>query len=83
MKVNGIDFDNYFNQYPDEKGYFGKNYTPFECFPGEFGEFYSMLKGELAPKDYREFIAPVFILNAIDRSLKSGKEEPVHAIPEI
>ena len=24
MKVNGVDFDNYFNQYPDEKGYFGK-----------------------------------------------------------
>ena len=24
MKVNGVDFDNYFNQYPDSKGYFGK-----------------------------------------------------------
>ena len=66
-----------------EKGYFGKNYTPFECFPGEFAEFYSMLKGELPAKDFREFIAPVFVLNAIDRSLKSGKEEAVHAIPEI
>lgn len=66
-----------------ENGYFGKNYQPFECFPGEFNEFYSMLKGELAPIDYREFITPVFILNAIDRSLKSGKEEVINPVPEI
>ena len=24
MKFNGIDFDTYFKNYPDEKGYFGK-----------------------------------------------------------
>ena len=24
MKVNGVDFAEYFNQYPDENGYFGK-----------------------------------------------------------
>ena len=27
---------------------------------------------------YEDFIAPVFIMNAIDRSLKSGKEEKIN-----
>jgi hypothetical protein len=24
MKMNGVDFETYFNNYPDEKGYFGR-----------------------------------------------------------
>lgn len=53
------------------------------AFEKEFNEFYEILKDEDNKKTVEDFIAPVFILNAIDRSLKSGNEEEVHAIPEI
>lgn len=43
----------------------------------EFKEFYGLLNGDAQPLAYDEFASPVFVLNAIDRSLKSGKEEPV------
>ncbi len=48
-----------------------------DCFYAEFSAFYNALtKGEQAEPS-ESFVAPVFILNAIDRSLASGKEEPV------
>lgn len=47
------------------------------CFVGEFDEFCSLLRGGEQKQTYHEFIAPVFVLNAIDRSLSSGKEERV------
>lgn len=34
--------------------------------------------GVYVAKNYDDFVAPVFILNAIDRSLKSLKEETVN-----
>lgn len=43
----------------------------------EFKEFYDILSGTAESVDYANFIAPVMILNAIDRSMKSGKEEAV------
>jgi len=46
-------------------------------FSGEFKEYVAILRGESDGRDYTEFIAPVFILAAIDRSIKSGKREPV------
>lgn len=46
----------------------------------EFSEFYSILSGAEQRVKYDEFISPVFIMNAIDRSLKSGREEPVGKI---
>ena len=48
------------------------------CFKREFQEFVDLLNGEKQVKSYEDFIAPVFVMNAIDRSLKSGKEELVH-----
>ena len=47
------------------------------CFRKEFDEFYELLCGGKQLSDWRELAAPVFVLNAIDRSLKSGKEERV------
>ena len=32
MKLNGIDFDTYFNNYPDKDGYFGKYGGVFVIF---------------------------------------------------
>ena len=43
----------------------------------EFGEFYRLLCGEKQSVSYEDFISPVFIMNAIERSLASGKEEEI------
>lgn len=48
------------------------------CFLREFEEFYALLSGAAQKISYEEFAAPVFIMNAILRSLESGKEEAVH-----
>lgn len=53
------------------------NYNLDGCFEQEFESFYKLLKGEEQPETYEDFIAPVFILNAIDRSIKSSAEEAV------
>jgi predicted dehydrogenase len=52
---------------------------PFDAgwFYREFKEFYDLLGGEPQSITYEEFISPVFIMNAIERSLASGKEETV------
>ena len=51
-----------------------------DWFYEEFKEFYGILSGNGQTANYREFISPVFIMNAIERSLKSGKEENVKNI---
>ena len=43
----------------------------------EFDEFYGMLTGKEQERDYAELIAPVFVINAINRSMESGAEEAV------
>ncbi|MBE6691290.1 MAG: hypothetical protein E7590_08465 [Ruminococcaceae bacterium] len=48
-----------------------------DWFYEEFKEFYAILSGGSQTCSYKEFIAPVFIMNAIERSLQSGREEPV------
>ena len=47
------------------------------CFRVELDEFYRLLLGGEQRRSTEEFIAPVFVLNAINRSMQSGKEEPV------
>lgn len=47
------------------------------CFEKEFASFYNILTGGNQEQTYDEFIAPVFILNAIERSLNSGRLEIV------
>ena len=51
-----------------------------EWFYWEFKEFYQLLQGAPQSVGYEEFIAPVFILNAVERSLESGREEAVRPI---
>jgi hypothetical protein len=46
----------------------------------EFDEFCDLLRGGEQKQPYSEFIAPVAVLCAIDRSLASGKEESVHLL---
>lgn len=60
-----------------EKGVLGGEYELDGCKEKEFDAFYRILKGENQEIPYKEFIAPVFILNAIERSMKSGAEEMI------
>lgn len=46
----------------------------------EFKEFVGLLRGEVQPMSYSDFIAPVFVLNAIDRASASGKVETVNYV---
>ena len=48
-----------------------------DWFYREFKEFYDLLGGAPQGISYEDFISPVFIMNAIERSLASGKEETV------
>jgi len=65
-----------------ERSVIGNTFGFETAFQAEFMEFYELLKG--APsKDYHEYIAPVFIHTAIERAIQSGREEPVHPVPEI
>ena len=47
------------------------------CFVREFDEYYKLLCGAAQKLTYEEFASPVFIMNAIERSLQSGKTEEV------
>lgn len=46
-------------------------------FPIELDLFASLLAGGEQPTSYEDFIAPVFVIDAIIRSLESGEEEAV------
>ena len=48
-----------------------------ECFLREFDDYVSLLRGGEQKMSHNDFISPVFIMNAIARSLESGKEEAV------
>jgi len=46
-------------------------------FREEFSVFYKSLKYEVDNPDEKEFISPVYILNTVEKALKSGKEEKI------
>ena len=68
----------YYASRSSEEGIHGENFPLETCFKTEFDEYYSLLCGGEQKKSYEDFIAPVFVLNAIKRSLDSGKEEKVN-----
>ena len=47
------------------------------CFYEEFQEFYNLVSGNGGVSAWDDFIAPVFVMNAIVRSMESGKEEKI------
>lgn len=49
-----------------------------EWFTREFQEISGLMDGKAQSLSYEEFIAPVFVMNAISRSMESGREEPVN-----
>ena len=79
--IVGLYTDGYYSYYAErssETQVHGENFPLEICFKAEFEEYYSLLCGAEQRKSYEDFIAPVFVLNAIQRSLDSGKEEPVN-----
>lgn len=52
-------------------------------FDKEFDEFSRLLHGEEQKIGYREFIAPVYIMNAMARSVKSKRLEEINPVPRI
>lgn len=61
------------------KGFVGKEVVFTEQdWNQEFLDFHDLLLGKPQKQSYEDFFAPVYILNAIERSLKSGKEEVVN-----
>ncbi len=67
-----------------ENDVFGDTYLiDASCYPKEFEEFYKLLCGGEQRQTYEEFIAPIYVMNAMDRSIKSGKEEKITKPGEI
>lgn len=56
----------------------GGRYYFKDGFQREFCEFHDLLKGKPQKMSYEDFFAPVYVLNAIARSLESGKEEMIN-----
>ena len=46
----------------------------------EFNDYYKLLCGGKTDVSPEDFVAPVFVANAVLRALESGNEEPVHEI---
>ena len=47
------------------------------CYAAEFATYYQLLCGGAQQTSYKDFVAPVFVMNAIKRAIDSGKEESV------
>lgn len=61
-----------------EKDVMGSTYMLDGCSDQELIEFHELLEGKTQKHSYEDFFAPVYVLNALDRALKSGCEEAVH-----
>lgn len=48
-----------------------------DCFRAEYEAYRAILAGGAQPEPYADLIAPVFVMNAVVRALKTGREEPV------
>ena len=73
--------DNIWNYYASvscEEKCEGEMFGGASTFPSEFEQFYKLISEGVQPQGYKDFFAPVYILNAIERSLKSGKEEKIN-----
>ncbi len=73
--------DNVWNYYASiscEEKCEGEMFAGASTFASEFEEFYKLISEGMQPQEYKDFFAPVYILTAIERSLKSGKEEKIN-----
>lgn len=64
-----------------EKGMVGNN-VDTGGYAAEFARFYGILTGAEAGEDYADLTASVFIMNAINRSMETGKPVEIEKLPE-
>lgn len=57
--------------------FFGTDISLDGCAEKEFMEFYKLLTTKEMHVSYEEFFAPVYVMNAMMRSIESGNEEPI------
>ena len=56
-------------------GFFGVEYKSDGNFARLFAQLYSLLEDGEQTQSYEDFFAPVYLINALDRALKSGERE--------
>ena len=71
------DYTAYYQAINYEKKFLGEEISLDGCAEKEFMEFYELLTTRQQKTSYEEIFAPVYVINAIDRAIKSGKEEPI------
>ena len=71
------DYTVYYQAVNYEKTFIGKEISLDGCADKEFMEFYELLTTRNQKTSYEEIFAPVYVINAMDRAIKSGKEEPI------
>ena len=59
------------------KKFLGEEISLEGCADEEFMEFHELLTTRNQKNSYEEIFAPVYVINAIDRAIKSGKEETI------
>lgn len=72
---------NYYAMRASVDGCFGENFPVnggSSCFVTEFDAFCSLLDGDEQKISYDDFISPVFVMNAIMRSIESGSEVKIN-----
>lgn len=67
----------YYQAIDYEKKLLGAEISLDGCADKEFMEFHELLNTHKQKVSYEEFFAPVYVINAFDRAIKSGKEEPI------
>lgn len=67
----------YYQAIDYEKKFLGEELSLKGCAEKEFLEFHELLVTRKQKISYEELFAPVYVINAIDRAIKSGKEEPI------
>ena len=70
-------YSEYYQAINYEKKFIGKDISLDGCAEKEFMEFYELLTTRNQKTSYEEIFAPVYVINAMDRAIKSGKEEPI------
>lgn len=69
------DYSVYYQAINFQKKFVGEEISLAGCADKEFMEFYELLTTGKQKLSYEEIFAPVYVINAIDRAIKSGKEE--------
>jgi predicted dehydrogenase len=73
----------YFTYVSTAKGMVGGITDTSTIFEDEFNAFYRILTGGKQQANHNDFIAPVFVINAIKRSLENNSEEVINKAEEI